>query len=196
MNEQNEKNMMNDSFTKKDKTLRILSKVLRWVIFACLLVFVLAASILHVLGYIAPSIHAICPYGGLESALSIVLIGTFIKKIFLGTFILFIITLILAVAMRRSYCGQICVFGGLQEFFGKLGRNDGFRLDAPNWGRVLSGAIGDRKECDDCRGRMGAGCGFGGVGCVGKYVTGTSLFWDGDRQSSSTGRCSEYYRGF
>ena len=120
MKEQNDKTLSH-GFTKKDKALRVISKILRWAILACLLVFVISASILHVLGYAAPSIHAICPYGGLESALTIITLGTFIKKIFLGTFILFIVTVALAILMRRSYCGQLCAFGGLQEFFGKLG---------------------------------------------------------------------------
>lgn len=121
MNEQNDQIPNQGVYTKKDKALRVISKILRWAILAWLLIFVVLASILHVLGNAAPSTHAICPYGGLESALTIITLGTFIKKIFLGTFIMFIITVALAVLMRRSYCGQICAFGGLQEFFGKLG---------------------------------------------------------------------------
>jgi NAD-dependent dihydropyrimidine dehydrogenase PreA subunit len=111
-----------EKFTRRDKTFRIISKILRWVILGSLLAFVISATILHVLGEAAPSIHAICPYGGLESLLSIVTIGTFVKKIFLGTFILFIVTLVMAIVLRRSFCGQICPFGGLQEFFAKLGQ--------------------------------------------------------------------------
>ena len=107
---------------KKGNALRRVSRILRWTILFSLLAFVLSASVLRMLGYAAPSIHAICPYGGLESMLSIATAGTFIKKIFLGTFILFIVTMGLAVIMRRSFCGQLCAFGGLQEFFGKIGR--------------------------------------------------------------------------
>ena len=107
---------------KKEKSMRVFSRILRWAILAAFLLFVLSATALHALGYIAPSIHAICPYGGLESMLSLITLGTFIKKIVIGTFVLFITTIVLAVAMRRSYCGQICAFGGLQEFFGKIGK--------------------------------------------------------------------------
>jgi ferredoxin len=92
------------------------------VMLGSLVAFILSATALHVLGEAAPSIHAICPLGGLESMLTIVTIGTFVKKIFLGTFVLFIVTLVLAVVLRRSFCGQICPFGGLQEFFAKLGQ--------------------------------------------------------------------------
>ncbi len=109
------------TFSKKEKRLRLASRVLRWVILGSFLAFVLAASALHALGYAAPSIHALCPYGGLESTLSIIAFGTFLKKILIGTFVLFGATVLLAVVMRRSFCGQICAFGALQEFFGKIG---------------------------------------------------------------------------
>ncbi|HPU04431.1 MAG TPA: 4Fe-4S binding protein, partial [Rhodoglobus sp.] len=94
----------------------------RWVTLGSLLVFVLAATMLHTLGYVAPSIHAICPYGGLESMLSLVAVGTFLKRIVIGTFVLFGSTMLLSLAMRRSFCGQICALGALQEFFGKIGQ--------------------------------------------------------------------------
>jgi len=106
---------------KREKRLALVSRILRWVTLGSFLAFVLSATSLHALGYIAPSIHALCPYGGLESMLSIVAVGTFLKRIVIGTFILFGTTVLLALVMRRSFCGQICAFGGLQEFFGKIG---------------------------------------------------------------------------
>ena len=106
---------------QKDKRLLLASRMLRWTILAILLAFVLSATALHALGYVAPSIHALCPYGGLESMLSLVAVGTFLKRIVVGTFVLFGSTVVLALVLRRSFCGQICAFGGLQEFFGKLG---------------------------------------------------------------------------
>lgn len=108
--------------TKKDKRLHAAARIVRWVVLASFLVFVLAATALHALGYAAPSIHALCPYGGLESMLSIIAVGTFLKKILIGTFVLFGTTVLLAVVMRRTFCGQLCAFGALQEFFGKIGK--------------------------------------------------------------------------
>ncbi len=105
----------------RDKRLALVSRILRWVTLGSFLAFVLAATLLHTLGYVAPSIHAICPYGGLESTLSLLAVGTFLKKIVIGTFVLFGTTVALALILRRSFCGQICAFGGLQEFFGKIG---------------------------------------------------------------------------
>lgn len=105
-----------------EKRLALVSRVLRWVTLGSFLAFVLAATALHTLGYVAPSIHAICPYGGLESTLSLLAAGTFLKKIVIGTYVLFGVTVLLVLVLRRSFCGQICAFGGLQEFFGKLGK--------------------------------------------------------------------------
>jgi len=105
----------------RDKRLALVSRILRWVTLGSFLAFVLAATMLHTLGYVAPSIHAICPYGGLESTLSLIAVGTFLKKLVIGTFVLFGTTVALALILRRSFCGQICAFGGLQEFFGKIG---------------------------------------------------------------------------
>ncbi|MBI9106362.1 MAG: 4Fe-4S binding protein [Spirochaetales bacterium] len=70
----------------------------------------------------APSIHALCPYGGLESLYTLFASGELIDKIYLGTMALFIITVITAIVFRRGFCGWICPLGGLQEFFARLGR--------------------------------------------------------------------------
>ncbi len=69
----------------------------------------------------APSIHALCPYGGLESLYTIFTSGTFIDKIYAGTLGLFIVTVVLALLFNRGFCGWLCPFGALQEWLGKLG---------------------------------------------------------------------------
>jgi NAD-dependent dihydropyrimidine dehydrogenase PreA subunit len=111
-----------ETTSPRDKRLALVSRILRWVTLGSFLAFVLAATLLHTLGYVAPSIHAICPYGGLESTLSLIAAGTFLQKIVIGTYVLFGTTVALALILRRSFCGQICAFGGLQEFFGKIGK--------------------------------------------------------------------------
>lgn len=70
----------------------------------------------------APSIHALCPYGGLESLYLWISQGALIDKIYLGTLALFFITLVVALLFRRGFCGWICPFGALQEWMGKLGK--------------------------------------------------------------------------
>lgn len=99
-------------------------KYLRWILLMFFLIMVTREAYLHQVlgGSEAPSIHALCPYGGLESLYSLIFTGTFIQKIFSGTIILLGITLIIALIFRRSFCGLICPFGALQEFFGIIGR--------------------------------------------------------------------------
>ena len=99
-------------------------KYLRWGLLALFVVLISIAAYLHqVLGATnAPSIHALCPFGGLESLYQVFTTGSFISKIFAGTMTLFVITLVIAILFRRSFCGLICPFGALQEFFAKLGQ--------------------------------------------------------------------------
>lgn len=105
---------------KKNKKL----KFIRWSLLALFLVIITIEGYLHQIkgGGEAASIHALCPYGGLESLYSVIGSGTFIQKIFSGTMILLVITILLAILFRRSFCGLICPFGALQEFFGLIGK--------------------------------------------------------------------------
>jgi polyferredoxin len=98
-------------------------KNLRWIILGAFLLFITFKAYLHGAkgGGEAASIHALCPYGGLESLYNFMAEGTFIKKIFSGTFVLLVLTLIVSILFRRSFCGLICPFGALQEFFGIIG---------------------------------------------------------------------------
>lgn len=103
-----------------------LLKKLRRIVLAIILIFITYEAYMHqVLGGGSdgsPSIHALCPYGALESLYTLFSSGTFIQKIFSGTVVLFIISVILALIFRRSFCGLICPFGALQEFFALLGK--------------------------------------------------------------------------
>ena len=101
-----------------------LLKKLRYILLAIFLIHSTVEAYLHQLlgGGKEPSIHALCPYGGLESLYSLIFGGTFIEKIFSGTLIILIITIIIALIFRRSFCGLICPFGALQEFFGLIGK--------------------------------------------------------------------------
>ncbi|NTW05439.1 MAG: 4Fe-4S binding protein [Peptococcaceae bacterium] len=101
-----------------------LTRFLRWGILAVITVFVTIESYLHVVngGGSNPSIHALCPFGGLESLYKLMAEGSFVGKIFSGTFILFVITFVIAIIFKRSFCGLLCPFGAIQEFFAGLGR--------------------------------------------------------------------------
>ena len=93
---------------------------LRYVLLSIFLIIITVEAYLHQIlgGDKAASIHALCPYGAMESMYSIIFSETFIQKIFSGTLIIFVIIIIIALIFRRSFCGLICPFGALQELFG------------------------------------------------------------------------------
>lgn len=99
-------------------------KYLRRALLAFFLIIITFEAYLHQVkgGGQSPSIHALCPYGGIESLYSLIFSGTFIQKIFIGTMTLLVITMVLSIIFRRSFCGFICPFGALQEFFGIVGK--------------------------------------------------------------------------
>jgi polyferredoxin len=97
---------------------------LRWGLLALFTMLITVASYLHQAlgGGRVPSIHALCPFGGLESLYTFFTTGNYIGKIFSGTMILFAITLVLTIVFRRSFCGILCPLGAIQEFFAGIGR--------------------------------------------------------------------------
>lgn len=111
-------------------------RTLRWGLLGLFTLLITIASYLHITqgGGKAPSIHALCPYGGLESLYQVFTAGTFISKIYSGTLILFGITLLVSLVFRRSFCGVICPFGAIQEVFAWLGSIlFKRRLEIPQW---------------------------------------------------------------
>jgi ferredoxin len=112
-----------------------LASYLRLLILFLLLLYVSLESYLHMTqgGLEAPSAHALCPFGALESLYSILFSGKFLQKIYSGTMIIFLVTLVLALLFRRSFCGLLCPFGALQELFARIGQKlVGKRLTIPS----------------------------------------------------------------
>ncbi|MDA8229165.1 MAG: 4Fe-4S binding protein [Desulfitobacterium hafniense] len=96
---------------------------LRMFVLVGLLVYVTYESYMHQVlgGGKAPSVHALCPLGALESLYTLLFMESFIQKIYSGTVVLLVLTIILALLFRRSFCGLLCPFGALQEVFARLG---------------------------------------------------------------------------
>mgnify|MGYP001810188631 CR=1 FL=1 len=95
--------------------------IIRWLILGILLVGSTITHVLHLrFGTQYPSVHAICPYGGLENLWAWLAGRANIQKIFSGTMVLLFLSLAVSFVARRSFCGNICPFGALQEFFGRL----------------------------------------------------------------------------
>lgn len=103
---------MKNKFLKK-------TSLIRWTILAIILFGSMFIHYLHLSeGVKYPSVHAICPYGGLENLWTWLSGQANIQKIFSGTMALLFITIIFAVVFKRSFCGNICPFGALQELLG------------------------------------------------------------------------------
>ena len=99
------------------------AKWFRLIALFAILAYVTYEAIMHQIlgGGKAPSAHALCPLGALESLYSLLFTGNFIQKIFSGTLVLFVLTVALALLFRRSFCGVLCPFGALQELFARIG---------------------------------------------------------------------------
>lgn len=95
----------------------------RWIMLGLLLAWVTYETIMHQVlgGGKSPSIHALCPYGAIESLYAILISGSMLQKIYTGTFLLLGVTVLIAVLFRRSFCGVLCPFGALQELFARIG---------------------------------------------------------------------------
>ena len=100
-----------------------LAKYLRWIILGVILGGSMIIHFLHInKGAMYPSVHAICPVGGLENLWAWVGGKANLQKLFAGTMTLFFFTLAFALVFGRAFCGNICPFGALQEFIGKITR--------------------------------------------------------------------------
>ncbi len=93
--------------------------LLRWGVLGVILIGSMIIHFLHLKsGVKYPSVHAICPYGGLENLWQWISGKANISKLFSGTMVLFFLTVVIAIIFRRGFCGNICPFGALQEFIG------------------------------------------------------------------------------
>jgi polyferredoxin len=68
------------------------------------------------------SLHAICPFGGVVSVYQFITTGTFVRKTHSASMILMWIVFALTLFLGPVFCGWVCPFGSIQEWFGKLGR--------------------------------------------------------------------------
>lgn len=95
--------------------------IIRWVMLGLILGVSMLTHYLHAIGGATfPSVHAICPYGGIENLWAWIAGRANIQKIFSGTMALFFLTVVFALILGRSFCGNICPFGALQDFVGFL----------------------------------------------------------------------------
>jgi len=111
-------------YEKCDVRVQKRNRTFRIVILVLVLVFSTILGILHQhpTSWKPPGVDAFCPFGGIESALSLVTTGRMLSRIAWSSFTLLGAVLVLAVLFRRSFCGYLCPLGTLQELFGRLGK--------------------------------------------------------------------------
>jgi polyferredoxin len=68
------------------------------------------------------SLHAVCPFGGVETLYTFVTSGLFLKKIHSASLALAGIVLLLSIFFGPVFCGWVCPLGTVQEWVGKLGK--------------------------------------------------------------------------
>jgi ferredoxin len=109
------------------KTDRRAQRAYRGVRTGVLVLMLAASTILGVLhqtarGMRPVGVDALDPFGGVEAAITFILSGALLERIAWSSFILLGATVLVALVLRRAFCGQICAFGALQELAGRLGR--------------------------------------------------------------------------
>ena len=96
-------------------------RISRSSILITVLAFSMEIHFLHLyIGVRYPSVHSICPFGGLENLWAFAGGRVNIPKVFSGTMALFFLTVLFSVIFKRAFCGNICPLGALQDIFGRL----------------------------------------------------------------------------
>ncbi|MGE5251805.1 MAG: 4Fe-4S binding protein [Bacteroidota bacterium] len=68
------------------------------------------------------SLHAVCPFGGVETLYTFLTGGLLVKKIHDSSLVLAGIVALLAILFGPVFCGWVCPLGTVQEWMGKLGK--------------------------------------------------------------------------
>jgi len=111
--------------------MKIKTKWARYAIQAFFFVLIGMFAVNHIIGETgaAPfpflpdvSLHAICPFGAVESIMSLVTAGTLVPKLHTSTIVISAIILIMTLILGAVFCSFVCPLGTIQEWFGKLGK--------------------------------------------------------------------------
>ena len=70
----------------------------------------------------SPSLHAVCPFGGVVTIYTYFTEGAFVQNIQQSSITLMWLVLGLTLLFGPVFCGWICPFGTVEEFVGKIGR--------------------------------------------------------------------------
>ncbi|MBB6478946.1 4Fe-4S binding protein [Spirochaeta isovalerica] len=100
-----------------------LFRLSRWGILLSILVLTTVMGRLHQMIKLYPSTDAFCPFGGLETFWALLRYNSLIRKVALSSVILLAVSTGTALLFRRSFCGNLCPLGFIQELFGSAGKS-------------------------------------------------------------------------
>lgn len=101
-------------------------KVVQWFFFALVALIAVNHTLVESGGGIAlfssASLHALCPFGGVETLYTFLASGILVKKVHDASLVLMGIGIFTAVLFGPAFCGWICPLGTLQEFVSGFGK--------------------------------------------------------------------------
>lgn len=101
-------------------------RVVQWIFLLLIALIVLNHSLVESGGGIpflaSASLHAVCPFGGVETLYTYLASGLFVSKIHDSSLVLAVIVLIMSFLFGPVFCGWICPLGTVQEWVSKIGR--------------------------------------------------------------------------
>lgn len=68
------------------------------------------------------NLHAICPFGGVETSLRLITEGRFVSKTYPSNLWMLLAATAATVVVGALFCGWLCPLGSVQDWIGKLGR--------------------------------------------------------------------------
>lgn len=74
----------------------------------------------------APTVDTLCPMGGIATLYKVAAGGEFLQRVYPAAIVLFGLTVVLALILRRAFCGWICPLGAMQELAAWFGRKAGW----------------------------------------------------------------------